>query len=452
MINKNFFNYRILDTQVLLLLLVTTLAQFTPFYAKAILPLPSSFEAPVDNTPVCSSDEICSITRPLQSNDGILYQIPYQFKYRPAKSSVAPTVVFIPGGPGDILSLHSTEKYLGVPDDFGVILIDPRFTGINQQDHAINFTNAITSRGVTDDILFILKALNINDYILYGVSYGTVPATIAAAVAVENPPRAIILDGTVGRSFKQSEYFKEFSKQWIQFTQSIDPIAFIKFKQQVKNFIKQNKFTADDFGDIILALLINRYRYSPTDRDDLLLSFISLVAYTPEVSAQSSVKYFVDLIKQNNSNAGAQLFHSLILCREISPDSHPDRADFSFNGESDDLQAGGRANCAQYVKSNSLTLFDSKQSQVSSPIIYLQGENDPATPVSQSLYHFKNQKVSKGKYYVYLPQGRHGLLNKELKKCNTYFWEKLSVDVESSVQELIHCGASVNPNFTTSTN
>lgn len=444
MINKGLLNYRILVTHSLSMLFIGALTLLKSISVQASVPSSTSYETTIVNPPVCSSDEICSITRPVLSNNGTLYQIPFQFKYRPAKS-IAPTVVFISGGPGDILSPYSTEKYLGVPDDFGVILIDPRFTGINKQDDDFNFTSAITSRAVADDILFILKALNINDYILYGVSYGTVPATIAAAIAIENPPRAIILDGTVARSFKQSEYSNEFYKQWNQFTQTIDPIALTQFKERVKYFIRQNLFTADDFGNIISALIAQRYTAEGTD---ILLEFVAQVAYASEQGAQTYAKYFVDLINEKLKTGGTPLFHALILCREISPDSHPDSADFSFNGESNELKPGGRANCAQYAKPKQINLFDSKQYQVSAPIVYLQGESDSATPISQSLYHFKNQNSSKEKYFVYRPNGRHSLLNGELKKCNTHFWEKLSVDVESSTRELIPCGATINPNFT----
>lgn len=477
MFNKGLFNYRCVITHSLFILFVITLIIFKSLKVQAIEPqlstsnqlsaptssitpassiIPStssltatsssaSTTAPFSSEPVCIGDE-CSIVQQIKSNDGKINEVPYLFKYKPAQNN-APTVVFIPGGPGDILSIYKLDEFMamvGVPQNFGIILIDPRFTGINRSDTALSFTNSITSFGVAEDIYSIITSLNIDNYILYGVSYGTVPATIVAAIAKNNPPRAVVLDGTVGRAFKQSEYHKEFSKQWTTFVQSIDRNTWVKFKDRVKNFIKQKLFTPDDFGEIILALFM-------PDPNEGALAFVNQVAHAPEQGAYAYIKYYVDLIHGIHADKGTKLFHALILCREISPDSHPDSADFAFNGESDELQSGGRANCSQYIKSKQINLFDSKKYQISVPIIYLQGENDPATPTPQSLYHFKNQKTATEKYYVYRPKGRHGLISDEFKKCNTHFWTMLNVNVESSVQELMSCGATINPAFTSST-
>lgn len=478
MFNKSFFNYRCLITPCLFTLFVIALILLKSLNVQAVEPQLTTTSTPLSTTtstiasttstisippaplvatatsssaptttppssePTCVGDE-CSIVQQIKSNDGKIKQVPYLFKYKPAQNN-APTIVFIPGGPGEILSNYKLEEFMsikGVPQNFGVILIDPRFTGMNASEAVINFTTSITSLGVAEDINAILTSLNIDNYIIYGMSYGTVPATIMASLATNNPPRAIVLDGTVGRAFKQAEYHKEFSKQWTAFVQSIDRSTWMKFKEKVKNFIKQNLFTADDFGEIILAFFINK------DPNEDALALVNYIAHATNQDAYTLINYYTDLIR-NRTDKSSKLFHALILCREISPDTHPDSSDFAFNGESDELLHGSRSNCVQYVKPKQIALFDSKLYQVTAPIIYLQGDSDPATPTTQSLYHFKNQKVAKEKYYVYRPKGRHGLLNREFKNCSIHFWNMLDVNVESSVRELVACGATLNPPFT----
>jgi len=398
----------------------------------------------VENQIICSNDEICSLTRPLSANDGSTHLLPFKFKYRPAKNG-APTVVFIPGGPGDILSQAKTDKFLGVPEDFGVILIDARFIGINSSESVKNFTNSITSVGVAQDILFTVKALNISNYILYGVSYGTVPATIASSLATDNPPRAILLDGTVGKSFSQLDYFKAFSKQWSNFIQTLDPNTFLKFKEKVKNLIKQKTFTADEIGSVIQVLLMSRN--GGDAGKDILQEFVTLFSLADDLGSQYVMEIYVNQIRKKDQNLDRQLFHSIIVCKELSPDTHPDSADFSFNGESDELKDGGRADCNKYVKTKEINLFDSKQYQVHSPVLYFQGEDDPATPISHSLYHFHNQIAPMGKSFIYRPKGAHGLLYDEFSQCAANFWEKLNTSVDDSLRELEPCGATINPNF-----
>lgn len=395
--------------------------------------------------PICSKENICSVMRPLTSDDGKIFQLPYKFKYRPAKNG-APTVVFIPGGPGDILSSENPDKFNGVPDDFGVILTDPRFAGINNYENILNFSNSFTSLGVAEDILLALKSLNIKNYFLYGVSYGTVPATIASAIAKENPPRAIILDGTVGHSFTYSEYNMEFSKYWATFIQTTDKNTFTLFKDRVKSFIKQSIFTADQFGNILQALLMNRYL---PNGFDLLPYFVNSIANAgTEPEAKEVIQYFVDILNDNKRDTGALQFHARILCKELSPNDHPDSVNFSFNGEGDNFVESGQANCPKYIKSKDIDLYDSKKYQIQGSVLYMQGEDDPATPVNQSLYHFKNQTAPNGKYYIFRPKGAHGTLSSEFNNCSTHFWEKLADNVKSSLQELVPCGAILNPSFT----
>lgn len=69
--------------------------------------------------------------------------------------------------------------------------------------------------------------------------------------------------------------------------------------------------------------------------------------------------------------------------------------------------------------------YDSKNFQLRSPLIYLQGETDPQTPLSQAYYHFLNQGRSSHKEWILISRGSHDPLDEALKPCSEQIWNAI---------------------------
>src|SRR5262245_41883587 len=77
----------------------------------------------------CDTAAVQRISRPYW--DGSTDTFEYAFEYHAASSPNLPTVVYIPGGPGQT-SIGESEDWLSrLPAGYGVVLTDPRGVGCN---------------------------------------------------------------------------------------------------------------------------------------------------------------------------------------------------------------------------------------------------------------------------------------------------------------------------------
>lgn len=379
--------------------------------------------------PQCDPTGLCMILRPVHDNAGKPNSIPYHFRYRAAQNG-APTVVYIPGGPGATSTEYADRDLGHLPPEFGMILTDPRFTGTNQIAIRSEFTNAIHSLAVAEDILAALRSLGVRDYILWGTSYGTIPATIAASIAKDFQPRAVILDGTVGRAMKFSEYHASFQKIWKHYKSQIDPETLRLFENRVQDFIERKLFTAAQFGSLLQLLIL-----TPTNREDgsnQLFSIINGIAHGDEKELLSPLQEAVkDTSLSDFESERHDSFHEIITCNEVSAD---DDFDSLYDGKNFFFKANGT--CKGF---DHRTPYDSKNYQIQSPIYYTQGELDPATPKTQTLYHFDHQTSAAAKFIIEVPNGEHSPLDADLKACDPAFWQSLARDPKAGAQALQPC-------------
>lgn len=382
------------------------------------------------NSAKCTSEGLCQITRFVKADDGNLVPMSYSFKFRRPKNG-APTIVKIPGGPGGT-SFEESVDSLGAPADFGVMLTDPRFVGINEVAHPEKFKNAMTSDAVAEDILEALKSVGVKSYILYGQSYGTVVATIAASKASATPPRAIVLDGTLGRALTQKEHVADFEREWATYWSKLSESSREKFKQRIREIKAQGRFSDEDMFTIFQLSLMVR-NLGP---QDYIGTFVNSVMNDPIGDVTKSLQDSLD--RMNDDSEAAKLFHAIVACREIYLDNEAE-ADFSFAGIKGKTSTTDLGPCTEFAESSQIKRFDAEDYQVNSPIFYLQGENDPATPSWQAIHHYKGQKQSVAKRMIVVPGGGHVVLTNEIAPCREDFWQTLLSDIGLANQTLTAC-------------
>ncbi len=124
----------------------------------------------------CSSSAVREVSRPSYS-DGRSGVFKLRYGVAEREDPDPPLIIFIPGGPGQT----SMDAPLSYPSDFGVVRTDPRGVGCNARQSIP--TDSFSSEAIAKDILAIVRDLKPKRYFIHAISYGTIPATIAAARA-----------------------------------------------------------------------------------------------------------------------------------------------------------------------------------------------------------------------------------------------------------------------------
>lgn len=335
----------------------------------------------------------------------------YRYTMSEGSDPSAPTIIFIPGGPGQT----STDAALGVPSGMSLIRTDPRGVGCNQSEA---LTDAdLSSEEIAKDILAIVRDQHLTRYILHGVSYGTVVATIAAALAQSEktpPPMAVVLEGTIGRAFQAGEYDKGYIARWQKLRTQIPERLLADLSQTEMPL----GISSRQMASWISALTI--FGEVPMGDDYGLFQLKRLDGLHENPDDSDNLRRQIDKITAPPSEARLRLYKN-VTCHELVPDMHDVVYDFDFkNGE---LVDSGLRLC----DGKSLDRpFDSANYQVPAPIYYFSGLQDPATPPFQARYHFENQKSARyQRTLVTITNGGHQALSNTLGDCVTPVWRSI---------------------------
>jgi pimeloyl-ACP methyl ester carboxylesterase len=381
--------------------------------------------------PDCMAADIVQVSVPLDYAVADSPHFNMRFKYHPGDGA-KPIVIVLPGGPGGFLIPGADGKEMlgAVPKSFGYVLTDPRGAGCNDEP-SLNEDRFFRSRWLALDVLQIVKKLEETNhgalkYVLYGQSYGTSQATLAAHLAEQEkvtPPKVVVLEGVVGHSFQDfAEYFQAIQEEW-HYARSALP-ADVRRKFMTGSFpLAPSKVWAQFVeGEILRG-------FHPTRGSTLNWHFTGSggMALMTELGGIAASTQNGELVVPNRVG-------QVIACRELFGDLHMLR-DFS-NGElislGDDVCVGADHGIQEP--------FDSKQWPLSMPIVYFEGDHDAATPPAQARYHFESQTHTK-RYYVSLDLAAHAPLTTSLKinDCPDQIWQSLIGDLSVLPKALDYC-------------
>lgn len=335
-----------------------------------------------------------------------------------------PTLIQLPGGPGGS-SIGYYEDFEHLSSLFNLLFIDPRGFGCNfmGSDTDLLIYDNLGNHRVADDVLKIVKKEKLTDFYIFGVSYGTLLSTVVAHKLESNglAPKALILEGVIGKAFKRwseeksiieannyNTYLK--SNPWlitlIKRVQNLgkDPKFF--FKHFMKSLFRDNGTLAPE--DWILEELENLKSAS----DEALIKAIEEKESRLKNSTTFVDRTSVDFVMTNR-----------VACTEMSEE------DIDFDKTWDltlnkvvPVQESNIDLCETESFSNP---YDSKDYQVSAPIYYIQGDEDPATPLSGAIYHLNNQSVNNNKHLVEVKGAGHSPFYETLQSCQINIWRDI---------------------------
>lgn len=150
---------------------------------------------------------------------------PYAYELIKSANSVA-TILVMTGGPGETLIGEKPSAYGSLPVD--IIQTDYRGLGYNSYENETLPFDFFTSEKIASDLVQVILNEGVDKkWILYGVSYGTVIATILSSKLEQLKiyPYLVLLNSQVGQASTGNKYYQNFSRKWEAVRESLDPKA-----------------------------------------------------------------------------------------------------------------------------------------------------------------------------------------------------------------------------------
>ena len=341
-------------------------------------------------------------------------------------SAQKPVIVTLPGGPGygwtssdDALTFAQQN---GFPVDSPFLVVDPRGANCNDDPGLTIPAHTYRTRILALDVLQILRAEKISNYIVYGGSYGTVWATQLFDEIKKShypAPKFLVMDGVAGKYFPRLTGY-DFAAQWNRRKFELKPGALAllsaarlpfgisggPWAQYIQALLSRGE--ALEFGQStpinFLKSRLDRLLGSDADRAQLQKDVMRFVRPTPKKADETSAE---------------------ILAREI------DRHELNLRSGSVELR-NGNFKVSRTVRDDGFCRgapldqpYDSAKVKIDVPIVYMVGANDPQTPTWQANHHLKYQTAAPIRALLFSKTGGHWGAGRYFNDCAPQLWSHL---------------------------
>lgn len=317
-----------------------------------------------------------------------------------------PTLIHFDGGPGQ--SSHLALQFFE-NNSVNVVRFDQRgiaFSRPKDVRMALN-PDFYSSLNTARDAAAILKALKVKRATIWGVSYGTVPATLFAHHFPERT-HALVLEGTVESSYGPDQVMthSHAAEKEIEFFHRSIPA---ELRAKMDESVRSGKFTPEYFPRLINLHLMQFGRF----RDEILYSKISNL-FDPDVQMTSSSPAGKASGAKKLSSEMPELERppfAILRLKEFTPESRIIPGDFILKDgkiSSEPPRQENYAGLFSGLKPNS-NLYLARDLEVSVPVVYLQGTRDPATPPLGAVKHFKAASTAPKQLFAFKNTG-HGVM------------------------------------------
>lgn len=323
-----------------------------------------------------------------------------------------------------------------IPEKYTVIYTDPRGSGCNVPPEGVRYADEFyTTPNLAEDILEIIRAEALKNYSIFGISYGSVAGTVLTREIENTPgvarPGFLVLEGIFGKSqASYREYIAGIQAEWARLKPQIDPDVLDSIVNQ-PDFLGYSRERWTDFISRALFLGHTPGQGSP------IVEKLNDLRNPASAEGQAALNYidsFLEALASASALPGRVEVLTAIACREL----WPDRYDMAMDADGD-LVATGTDYCAPAGVAHAAP-YDPKNYQVETPLIYFQGDRDPATPMAGARYHFENQSLA-NRYFVTVPTAGHGPIEAQLSYlgCMDRIWDSILVDSSDFVAALTVC-------------
>lgn len=349
---------------------------------------------------------------------------------RAAFNPSLPTVIFVDGGPGQ--NTHQIEDILP-STQFNQINFDQRGVGCSTPDTWEQYSDVslYSSENTVRDMDEIRKAYGLNQWSVYGVSYGTIPATIYAS-NYKAHVRSVTLEGVVG-TVENLGRFGYKAEKWNLVLKSLNQNQRLAFDKIItSNDEKKIKILLEYFG-------MSGYRDAGFKqlKDRILNKLFPEAGGFNEDFYREIKKNF--LARQNRFKTPQQPgavddnILTIFYCKELGA-FDKDKYTIDYNYEDGFFEkptttrSTWKDDCHKHnIREQDQHIYDEADHPIFTPVYYLQGSHDAATIAAGAWAHWK--KVPKSKvFFMFSIKGGH---NPGLSRVDSEISE-----IKSSHQEL----------------
>ncbi len=308
-----------------------------------------------------------------------------------------PSVLVFEGGPGG----GSHSGHLDLPD-FNVIYFDQRGVACSQaptRDLHFDLTY-YSSRHTARDAEELRKHYGIQEWTVYGTSYGTVPATIYASLFPEST-RAALLEGVVFAG-NQDLWGSEYTRRVLQ-------RYFDRLSPERQNFIlRMSQRDPLFFSDLILPLMYqDNFDQAFEAQLDQLMGRLEKASGEDFGAPESSASDF-----QVQSEMSYQTYRAL-FCRELGG-LEAGSSQLVFQGRTLSYDSRRRHQMGRICRGVELgpqreleIPYRATDYPIQVPVVYFQGARDGATAADAAVRHYKQVPQALRQIFI-MPNGGHG--------------------------------------------
>lgn len=349
---------------------------------------------PIVAQAACPTDELRSVTRPVAEGSSQTFEFKYRYK---CENPNWPTIIYVPGGPG----MTSTDLRKDFPNA-NVIYTDPRGTGVNKEYWTKKPEGKrVTTEDIADDVVSIVNKLNLKNYVLYGQSFGTAVATVAGSKIEKDStlatPKAIVLEGTVGKAAQIHEQSDAAQAFWNKVK------AEGRYCVECKADQKLEKFSKQDVGNVI----------------SMALEAGMNGAYVDVFLNRVDDKEFAEVAKNLEQVADAD---QLRLYKDVGCREFFELGISNTEYDKGELKSVPIGICEGQKFDQQ---FDSRKWPIEkTKLIYIAGTHDIATPLQQTAYHYEGHPQA-NKQLICAARGGHTPLTQDLEDCNKQLWSEI---------------------------
>ena len=372
----------------------------------------------------CATSQIHSIDVPVRYDERGSPTVAYKYRYIPARtnSQRAPTIIVLPGGPGQagIPTPEGAFPLGAIPAGYSRIYTDPRGAGCNARVAETDST-ALRTDFLARDVLAIVRTRKLTNYIVYGASYGTVLATTTAHLIEREglpKPAAVVLEGVVGRAFPNfASYMRQFTDEWDRVRSGL-PGA---WPARIARTPPPMGYSAEAWGSFIFATIILGDIPDEPVSGPYVHYLLGVLDRMAAAKARGTALSARDSGAMRYINSRMAVFGSGVLfraigCTELWGDWRTGRV---LRGGR--LYASGDNVCTTRGKTRA---FDARAHPITAPIYYFQGPYDPASGLAGARYHFDVQTKAR-RTFVLVDGASHAPLTSGLKSCAPGIWARI---------------------------
>jgi pimeloyl-ACP methyl ester carboxylesterase len=378
----------------------------------------------------CASPEIVRVKRPVASDGAAPGTWSYGYRFKAPATPGAPVIVALPGGPG---GTFTGADMSWVPKEWGYLLTDPRGVGCNT---LANLPSADLSgkffrtTEIAQDVIAAIEHQKLEGYILFGVSYGTLLATHVAhglEAANDPAPRAVVLEGVLGRAFAPDFVGAEYLNQWTRIRGVLPADVLTELDT------KDAPFGIDQQGWSHALISFLPYG-APVVANNL--AALTTTHEIPEQTRNTVLQTLRDLSSQaQHTEPGEIEMYREVACREIMDTVPASDLDVVFShGQLVRNSAEEGTKCREL---HTTTPFDSAALQFSANTYYFLGDTDVATPLWQGTYHYDHHQGHATK--VVTKGGGHNSLRLNQQSCTVKVMASVANDGQDLPAALATC-------------